>query len=669
MNSLSEAAQQLKGPIGAVKSNDLSDEQIIQLWVPFDAQGQSRRLSFFNPNASMATLVLGGKGSGKTHLLRFYSFPVQGLRYAQSVDCWTDQIADDGYLGVYTRAGGLNGSRFSGKGYSEEVWKSVFAYYLELWFGVEFLKVIQAIFDKTPSLESQEGEVVAAFCDCFDTAPQIEELTFDSLMESMNRLRKEVDVCANDVVFGGELKVSVCCSAGALIFGFPKAVKRLIGALDSILFSYSVDEFENFLAYQQECVNTLVREREPPVTFRIGARSYGMKSYGTNSAGEDIRVGSEYEELHLDACLRGDKDKFKAFALEMVVQRTGGFGGPKSVAELENCFALHPRTPSEGQVHHLRRLKANLRTVLAADEAAEIVEVFGKVPSGVLQKAGIYSLYQNFAKGSKDLTADAHRISAWMSEERRGPENPLSTIIDHFKSDFEAQLRRNPKAVDESMSLEDFVVMSEGLPRVFLTIIKNVFAWADFESGRDMHVVESVIAPSTRRRGLQEASHWFLRDVPQSGSEGQHLVDGISRLATLFRLNRFADKPTECSLIQFSVPLGALSDKAKERIKSAENRCLLIRCLQGEKDRNSKELRAKYHLNRVLSPMFELPIGRRGTARFSAETAEAIFGESSEERFGAIYKSWDRRLNWPFGKKVKYVHEPEVEGGTQSELF
>lgn len=640
----------LRGPIRAVKSNDLTDQQIQDLWIPFDGVEGDRRLSFYDPCNRMATMVLGGKGSGKTHMLRFYSFPVQGLRYQRGDVDWTEEIARDGFVGIYTKAGGLNGSRFFGKGEGLEVWKIVFAYYLELWLGIEFLEVVTSMLSKVEDLRFHERDLVNGFLSCFDNPPELAEFSIAGLLANLKEVRKDIDRRVNDLVFGGPLRFRVRCSPGRAVFGFPQVVSAYCPSFRSIQFSYSIDEYENFLPYQQESVNTLLRERESPVTFRIGARTYGVKSRRTNSADEDIRAGSEYEELMLDQQLRENETKFGQFAREMVVQRTSGFGGPRTVAELDQCFSINAASTDESQAsRHLDKLEGELSAILGRARPQSLLGLLRTLPSAILQKAAIYHLYQDVAKGNVDLVRAIGRVEALVRDFPAGSDDPLRRIAGHYGGDFEAQLRRDGGTRTEERSLGDFLVMSEGLPRVFLTIMKNIFAWAEFEGHREGNGKTEQISPEARRRGLEEASRWFFRDVPQSGKEGELLVAAIDRLATLFRVNRFADKPIESSLIQFSVPLNRISQEARDRINNAESRCLLIRREFGEKDRSaSNEIRAKYQLNRVICPIYELPIARRGTARLDGHIIEAVFGDADEDEFSRVRSKMRRRLNWPF---------------------
>src|SRR5580658_7677338 len=120
--------EQLVNPFDVTKAVDFNDEQINKYFVDMPAGGFA---AMANPRSPMPMLIMGGKGSGKTHLMRYFSYPLQKLRHQANLI----RLREEGYLGIYLRCGGLNAARFRGKGQTEEAWDAVFAYYMELWLG------------------------------------------------------------------------------------------------------------------------------------------------------------------------------------------------------------------------------------------------------------------------------------------------------------------------------------------------------------------------------------------------------------------------------------------------------------------------------------------------------------------------------------------------------
>src|SRR4051812_8895501 len=116
-----------RNPFNITKAVDFTDQQINDFWV--DIPSGAGFASMAKPTSPMPMQIIGGKGSGKTHLMRFFSYPLQKIRHTRDI---LGGIQKDGYLGIYLRCGGLNSARFKEKGQTDEVWESVFSYYMEL---------------------------------------------------------------------------------------------------------------------------------------------------------------------------------------------------------------------------------------------------------------------------------------------------------------------------------------------------------------------------------------------------------------------------------------------------------------------------------------------------------------------------------------------------------
>src|SRR5690606_9881734 len=115
-------------PFDLTKASDYSDEQVKEYWVDV-GDAQKSLVTFIKPTSLVPMFLLGGKGSGKTHLMRYCSSAVQEPRHSNL----RTAIAQEKYVGVYSIADGLNVHRFSGKGQTDETWQSIFAYSFELW--------------------------------------------------------------------------------------------------------------------------------------------------------------------------------------------------------------------------------------------------------------------------------------------------------------------------------------------------------------------------------------------------------------------------------------------------------------------------------------------------------------------------------------------------------
>jgi hypothetical protein len=118
-------------PFSLTKANDLTDDQIQNLWVDVSTPENPDSLFSAGRFASpMPTFILGGKGSGKTHLMRYASYSLQKIRFTAREVPVHEGLRSDGYVGIYMRCSGLENGRFNGKGQSDEAWLEVFSWLL-----------------------------------------------------------------------------------------------------------------------------------------------------------------------------------------------------------------------------------------------------------------------------------------------------------------------------------------------------------------------------------------------------------------------------------------------------------------------------------------------------------------------------------------------------------
>ena len=309
---------ELENPFRITKSNNLTDAQIDEYWVTPDNDEDAA--SLFRPESRMAMFILGGKGSGKSHLMRYYGYPLQKIRFAKRKQSIADGIGTDGYVGIYALCKAMDAHRFSGKGQSIEKWSDLFAYYFELWITDRTLNLLAQLANEGSISSVLEDGILSSFVNLFDVAPRPLG-SFDDAREYLSEIRKEVDFAVNNVTMTGVLNVTIRCTRGRLLFGLPSIVEDMFLKFRSVTFIYLLDEFENFDDSQQAFINTLIREAEGPVSFKIGARLYGLRTTRILGTDELNREGSEYEIQRLDDRHRRDPKAYAEFSHRIILRR------------------------------------------------------------------------------------------------------------------------------------------------------------------------------------------------------------------------------------------------------------------------------------------------------------------------------------------------------------
>jgi hypothetical protein len=665
-------------PFNTTKASHLSDQEIEDYWVDITTDDGYGFLELANPTSPMPMLILGGKGSGKTHLMRYMSYALQKIRHEKDI---VSGIKQEQYLGVYFKCSGLNAARFSGKGVGEDIWGDIFAYYMELWLAQILLEIINNAFSKTEEFLRNEAEICKDIYDLFDSPDFDKPENLNTFIRTLNELQKKVNTTVNNSSLTRSVEIKILVTSGKLTFGIPQIVVSRIASLNAVQILYLIDEFENLAEPQQKYINTLLREKEGPCSFKVGSRLYGIKTLRTFSADEENKEGSEYELVHLDANLRKTKKSYSEFALRICQRRLIESGYPK--LDLGECFEVIPTSRymeeyanyltsgkgngappyfTELRDHLEKGLRTNATSGIHSREDIERIISSLEVPKYIfLEKVNTFLLYQDWYSGENLIDAAA-RISEDCKHYLQGQKSTrLEQAISHFKEDLIAQLIREYKHKQLYLGFDTFIDMSDGLPRNLLIILKHIFRWSSF-NGEQPFQRGCNISIESQRRGVKDASEWFYNDARLIGPEGEAVKSSINRLASLFREVRFSDKPSECSISSFSADLSYSSQPARHIIDLAEKWSLLISIEGGQKNRNSQRVDPKYQVNSMLAPRYDLPVSRRGALAFNPEEINAIFDPAHFNEFQEVFRERIERMTAPiFGRDLK-TRDPMLPG-------
>jgi hypothetical protein len=653
-----------ENPFEVTKAVDFTNAQIEATWVDLPGGGF---LSLADPRSPMPIFLVGGKGGGRTHLLRYFSYSLQTLRHAENL---LGGLAADGYLGIYFRCGGLNSSRFSGKRQDEETWASVFAYYMEVWLGRLTVDIIAELFEELPKhiTLTEITQFTAAALDLFDVEMELPSQGPNparDLSSLLQRLQRDLDLAINNAALTHELNIRIGASPGRLAFGIPSAASRFLPALSKLAFTYLLDEFENLTPGQQRYVNTLLREKELPSTFLIGSRLFGLRTHATLSAGEENRQGSEFGMVVLEDTYRAEKGRYNTFCNQIVLRRLGEFGfdiGPKvrpsdffespsdDGSSLEDRARSH--VASKGDIAVPRPWMQRLETSLLRNQGREItsrvMHDVAFVNSPLHEKFAVFLLYRSWADG-RDLIESVLSIRNQVRELIEGSSGTrsIATSYSHYRHDLYAQILNELRLPQEYFGFSDFVRMSGYLPRNLLVVLKQVTQWSNFLGEQPFR--GDRVSKRAQSEGVREASAWFLSDAKGLGKVGEESHLAIRRLASLFREMRFSDKPVEVSCASFSTDRQGLTAAAIESLDEAVSHSLLLDVPTGRRDKNTHVLNHKYQLNPMIAPTFDLSLALRGSAGFSAAELNAIFDPAvAESEFEIVKGRVVGRMQAPF---------------------
>ncbi|WP_417445463.1 hypothetical protein [Kangiella sp.] len=654
---------QIENPFTVVKANDYTNAQINDNWVDIALEPKSGFINIIKPTTATPMIIKGGKGSGKTHLMRYFSYPIQKMRCPDS-KCLIDYISEERFIGIYNRCGGLDADRFSNKGFEESKWKVLFQYYYELWIAQYFINTLTDLLASSNITDFNERLFCEKAFDLFTRSDDVEILEINHLLNFLKTKQHELDHLVNNCIYTNELQPTILCNPGALIFGLPKIAQELLPSLSNTLFVYMFDEVEHLNSYQQQHLQSLLRERKEPCTIKLGVRTYGLLDLKTFAADEINREGDELEIIRLDEELRNQNNKaYTNFALRLCLTRLIDSGLiPKSFQpeNLYNYFDIDVPPSKDSRVtsgingSSISKLKTELHkyTDFKKITIKSICQNLAIDNDPITEKAAIFCFYQAWGSGkSSNFLSISEQIKQAISEYLANPSNSGNQIynaLDKHKSSFEAQLREQHNIKEYYSGLNEIIDLSRGFPRNFLTILKFIYQRA-LVNNEEPFV--RPISSQSQFEGIKQSSDWFFDDARVTGSMGENIQTIIRRIAELFKAERFSDKPIEAAPIKFDLDISNLDNSSHTLLKTAALWSFFIKEKNERLDKNSQRKNNTYILNPLLSPYWKLPIAKRGTLPLNKNALDAIFDLDSSIPYKDYFSNFKNKRNVPFNLK------------------
>lgn len=651
-------------PFDLNKASHYSSEDILDFWVDIAPGGL---VSVLEPTSITPMLLLGGKGSGKTHLMRYCSAPVQAARHNGSL---INAIKAERYVGVYVPAEALNTHKFAGKGLAEDAWAAAFGAYFENWLVSNLLQVAQEAlgegFFHNRGLDFQKK-----LHDLFDINVEVSSLS--EVLDYLVSLRKKTDYLVNMSALTRDITgIEIPFSTGNLLFGIPDLIANFFPEIGNALFVYLIDEFENFTVEQQKFINTLIRYRKGRATIKVGARLYGFRTYATLGSGEPIRDGAEFKQVVLDRFLREHAYEYQTFSIDLTLSRLKRSGvvaiqrGEQLLAAFEELErGDNWRTQSLEVVAskdtrgiprpHMSHLKRRLEDAgLPKDIAADVLKVLEFQENPFIEKVNTFIFMREWsgldtkAKGlAAKISADCRRFV----ELGKAAAPDYWQVVDHFSSDLLAQMYRDAGGGKRLpyAGFQTLVELSQGIPRNLLGMLSHIYRRGLFAG--EMPFAGGKISIETQTYGVAEGAKAFWNEA-QPDADLTEVREAIESLALLFRSIRYSDKPSECDLGTFSVNMEKLTERAKQVIRTAENWSNLVKIDAGSKNKNSQNHNAllidsKFQFSPMLTPIWGISHHRRGLIELQPDLANAIFDPERRDNLVKLIQDRVSGMNAP----------------------
>ena len=275
-NKLNESMiSSFKNPFDDYNANVLDPELIMQYWfTPFStgALKDFDEKRFFTQK--MPIILQGSRGSGKTTILKYFSFPVQCERASQNKITIKQQLLSDKGVGFYFRCDDSFLKEFKSV-FSIAVksnWTACFEHYLELFFVKSLIEMICKLAEDYGSNFADEILKVSALNELRS------DCNFDNMHSFSSYISSEIryiNTFKNEALFTqAKFEPKHVWSIYDISSKLIHAISLTAPELSNLNYLLLIDEFENLPNELQKQFNTMIKFCRQDISMRIGRRSH-----------------------------------------------------------------------------------------------------------------------------------------------------------------------------------------------------------------------------------------------------------------------------------------------------------------------------------------------------------------------------------------------------------
>lgn len=609
---------------------------------------------------SKSKIFIGGRGCGKTMLLRYLSHQTT---FSEKKELIENEAIEN--IGLYWKVDTLTVHQLQKRGMPEDIWQSAFEHLFTLILLKEFIE----------SLESIAKSKFEEFS--FTNFKEIKLNSFNSfgiefnggLLEFkkfINNKRDEFQFWLRNVRKGVEPQF------------FPKTIievllndlKNEIPFINNSRFNIYIDEYENLIEYQQKIVNTWVKHSENPIIFHLAMKRNAFKTKETVGS-ESLSNIHDYRIHDLEEGFNNKKE-FRVFAAEIILYRLYSQGSLKGVD-------FNPKILIEPNNYYKRKEEKYQSEILAIINDIFPASSNRELANQILDDKSLYNrlidrLNDALSKRKSKLLAtdfiyyDDNRVSIVctsllrrenidpislkdeMIKLKKGENNKFFNKTDWVKNNFVGSYLLFYSSLSRACPIytgfSTFCEMSNGNIRHLTELCYKTFLRASDNTTNDISFNIWRINLNHQSLAAKQASTTFLNEIKTFGRNGNQLHTFVMRLGNLFRIAHSNPKQSEPEQNHFSIAEG-------DELSSIELYPLLNEALKWsvlfEQDSTKKKSDigpdlSEYVLNPIYAPYFHISYRKKRKLEFTTETLNILLNGNLND-YRRLLKRYKEKWN------------------------
>jgi hypothetical protein len=624
---------------------------------------------FFNrldlKRAFKPRLIIGGRGCGKTMLLRYLSHQTTFSKKRENIP-----IEALKHIGMYWRADTQFCNAMHKRGIQDDVWNSAFDHFCALSLGMEVLSSLKSI------SESQLKD--------FDS-DLVKNIDFSILKHFDPKLpnsTKELYLCLEGKLLEFEAWVENVRTAACPLFlpgknfilRLIKVIQEKVPVLNNANFYVYIDEYENLAIYQKKIINTWLKHSEIPLIFNLAMKKNAFDMRETT--GPESLTNIHDHRIHdLENYL---DDTFELFAAEILLlllsfSDSELLGDDRKSIPIENLRNIESLNLRNDKKYAEKVLGIALQ--ILPDEPMEKLaqEVF-------IDKALLSKLREKISKAIKVREIDLNIenfvndafpmasiiIPALLNRKSLKPvniANEMNLLLEGKENSFTGKtgwIHNNfvgcllqlyspySRACPIYSGFRTFCKLSRGSVRHFLELCHNSFS----EAINLQNEVEIPVKSIQQAEAAKQASATFLGEVRSFGNLGENLHSFVLRLGTLFELANGRSTQSESEISHFSIRKGNehLTQEDHFFLSEAVKWSVLFEHRETKKKDQILPESIEYILNPIYTPYFHISYRKKRKLELSTSELKKLIRGTLDE-FTVLIKDYSKK--WQISETSK----------------
>jgi len=592
-------------------------------------------------------VIVGGRGCGKTMLLRYLSHESAFSPNRPSPDPSTLE-----HIGIYWRADTQFASLLEGREQPNDRWRAAFGHLSTLVLGKEVLSALQSIATSKLELISPHDLDRLDFSSLSTTQLEM-PTTLPELDALLDKSLFEFEHWANDVE---SVSQPHFLPAPAFLRRLIRIATQQLEQLGNVVFFAYIDEYENLTELQQQVVNTWLKHSEPPLIFNLAMKRNGFKTRRT--LGEEHLVEThDYRPVDLEDFEQDSE--FSLFAAEILLLRfhnaevsIGAFDpdllrDPRAVAQrrtpaysqqvLASARRLLPRSTKQSLTRDVfanpvlfRQLEHRITRGLELRGETQITSAHFLRPQNPTPAAVVVPAL--LARQRLKTTRIADEFDKHCSGRPNSFQHGAQWLHNVFLASYLDLFTSLVRACPIYSGFETYCHMAKGNVRHFLELCHKAFATSHDET-------QEGLSSRLQAEAASQVAASLLPEIRSFGHLGNDLHSFILRLGSLFALSQRRTSQSEPERTHFAIRDGedAIGEHGKKLLLEAVKWSVLFE----ERETKAKSIDTPqvvdYVLNPIYAPYFQISYRKGRKLELSGSDFKTLSSGSADEFKGKLY--------------------------------